>query len=156
LRRRYLAGMPLSFRRRTDRLPPLLKTEHQSPGERLDAHLRANPLPPIARRPVADAGYSRHAPQRALQMRDDGMRRLRTVTHSLVAGAVALTGALAVVAANGFRGHTVVTPTSSAQPLNSSAAPANTATAPSPAAVQAPNQAPTQTAAAPVAVSGGS
>jgi hypothetical protein len=102
-----------------------------------------------SRRPAA-SGLELEA-RRAVQARDAGLRRISAVTRWLAAGVVALSGALALIAAGGFRGHAVA---SSAALSVGSAAQTPT---PSPASgVQAPSQAPVQTPAAPVVVSGGS
>jgi hypothetical protein len=46
------------------------------------------------------------------QMREIGMRRLLLAKRWILAGSVALTGALAAVAANAFPGKTIATPAS--------------------------------------------
>jgi cytoskeletal protein RodZ len=58
------------------------------------------------------------ATRRAIRARDAGLRRINAVTRGLVAAVVALSGALAVLAANGFHGHTLASRTAppSAQP----------------------------------------
>jgi len=104
-------------------------------------------------------------------MRDSGLRRLRTATGSLVVAATALAGIFAGIAAGTTPGRRLVRaqrmaatakpqpsrresppvpPPPPLPPLGSTAAPAPT---PAPAA---PAQPPTTTAAPPVAVSGGS
>ena len=152
------------------------------------------------------------ATRRAIRTRDAGLRRISAVTRGIVAVVVALSGALAVLAANSFHGHTLASRTTqqplSARPASATAlarsrsrrgssahrsssedAPApssasastqttasqttahastaaatqtqsqtqtQTATAGSSASLAQPSQAPVQTPAAPVAVSGGS
>jgi hypothetical protein len=86
--------------------------------------------------------------------RDAGLQRISALTRGLIAGVVALSGALAVIAANGFHGHThqnaaVQTQTTQTQ----TNAPSSASSALQPAS-QPPVQ--VQTPAPPVVVSGGS
>jgi hypothetical protein len=92
------------------------------------------------------------ATRRAVLARDAGLQRISAVTRWLTAGVVGLSGALALLAAHAFQGHTLsnastTTPAQVTQP----AAPASTQSD-----LQQPSQAPVQTPAAPVVVSGGS
>lgn len=83
--------------------------------------------------------------QRSASARDAGLRRIGDVTRWLMAATAGLVGALALLAAGAFHGHTVSsTPTSPA------------ATASSANSLQAAEQAPQPAVSAPVAVSGGS
>jgi hypothetical protein len=83
--------------------------------------------------------------------RDAGLRRISAVTRWLTAGAVAASGALALIAANAFHGHTLSNTSSTSQTAVSQSSTASTASG-----LQPPAQAPVQTPAAPVVVSGGS
>jgi len=84
--------------------------------------------------------------QRSAVARDAGLMRIGALTRWLMAGAAGLTGALALVAAGSFHGHSV-------NPSSSSAA---TAAANQAAAIQSQTQVPQPTVSAPVVVSGGS
>jgi len=79
-------------------------------------------------------------------MRDAGLERISVVTRWLVAGVVALSSTLAVVAAGGFPGHASASPT----------APVSASPSSSPSGLQPPSQALAQAPAAAVVVSGGS
>jgi predicted lipid-binding transport protein (Tim44 family) len=108
--------------------------------------------------------HDAHTTQRATQARDVALRRLRRFTGGLIAGAVALTGAFAGVAASSThkrqvlvrtrrearRATTVTTP-----PLPPVPAAPEQAAAPPPAPAP-PAAAPVSTPAPPVVVSGGS
>jgi hypothetical protein len=48
--------------------------------------------------------------RRAIRARDAGLRRISAITRGIVACSVALSGALALLAASGFRGHSPVIP----------------------------------------------
>jgi hypothetical protein len=85
--------------------------------------------------------------------RDAGLRRISAVTRWTVAAVVALSGALALVAANAFHGHTVATTPSSA---TTSPAQTPTPSQGSPTQLQQPAQAPAPVQQVPVVVSGGS
>jgi cytoskeletal protein RodZ len=65
-------------------------------------------LPRIHERSAAE-----RAMRRAIRARDAGLRRITAITRGMVAAAVALCGLLAVLAANGFHGHTLVPRTDS-------------------------------------------
>lgn len=94
-----------------------------------------------------------------MMARDAGLRRIRAVTRWVAAGVVALSGALALIAADAFHGHTVSnTPSSSStSPGTSSGSQAQTqAPASTGDPVQQPTQAPQPTQEAPVVSSGGS
>jgi hypothetical protein len=101
-------------------------------------------------RPAAPGGAAETATRRAVLARDAGLARISVVTRWLIAGVIALSGALALIAANAFHGHTV-TASSSSSPTSS---PGAAAQASSP--VVAPTQPPASTSAPPVVVSGGS
>lgn len=95
--------------------------------------------------------------RRAVQARDAGLRKISSVTRWVIAGAVGLSGALALIAANSFHGRTIQSSPSSQTPSSqqlpaSTPAPSSTAAE----APQAPQQAPVQTPAQPAVVSGGS
>jgi hypothetical protein len=79
-------------------------------------------------------------------IRDGGLERISVVTRWLTAGVVALSGALAVVAAGGFPGHSPSTP----------AAPASASPSSSPSGLRPPSQTLAPAPAAAVVVSGGS
>jgi hypothetical protein len=107
------------------------------------------------------------ATRRAVLARDAGLRRVSLVTRWMVAGAVGLSGALALLAANAFHGHTIQSAPSSSttnepsgQTTPATTTPATTApatTTPSSGGLQPPSQAPAPAPApAPVVVSGGS
>jgi hypothetical protein len=87
--------------------------------------------------------------RRSIMARDAGLRRIADVTLWLTAGVVALSGGLALLAADSFRGHS-----SSASSSNAAAQlsqPQNVDNGLGPI-----NQAPAQSPAAPVVTSGGS
>lgn len=98
------------------------------------------------------AGPEEIATRRAVLARDAGLQRISAVTRWLTAGVVGLSGALALLAAHAFHGHTLSNAsTTTPSPVTQPAAPASTA-----GELQQPSQAPVQTPAAPVVVSGGS
>jgi cytoskeletal protein RodZ len=119
---------------------------------------------PHSQRPDASAR------QHAIRARDAGLRRISALTRGLAAGAVGLTGTLALLAAGSFHGKTVaVTPRPAATvaaesatqgPVARSASAATTVTTTTTttqsAAPAAPSAPPAPTPAAPVVVSGGS
>ena len=94
--------------------------------------------------------------------RDMGLRRISAVTHGTIAGVVALSGVLAVIAANGFHGHTYSNNAAQSQTARTQTPQTQTPQTQTPAssspssALQPSSQPPVQTAAAPVVVSGGS
>ena len=108
-----------------------------------------------ATRPRA-IGQAETATRRAVIARDAGLRRISTVTRWVIAAAVGLSGALALIAANAFHGRTISNSSSSQTPATQQQAPATPATPSVSQGPQAPQQAPAQTPAAPVVVSGGS
>jgi len=98
------------------------------------------------------AGPEALATRRAVIARDAGLSRISAVTRWITAGVIGLSGALALLAAHAFHGHTLSNAsTNTPAPVTQSAAPANTQSD-----LQQPSQAPVQTPAAPVVVSGGS
>ena len=107
------------------------------------------------------------ATRRAVVARDAGLRRISAITRGSIAGAVTLSGALAVIAANGFHGHTssntaartqtTRTQTAQTQTAQTQTTQTQTTAASSTSSVlQPPSQAPVQTPVAPVVTSGGS
>ena len=100
------------------------------------------------------------AGRRAVMARDAGLRRISRVTRRVILGAVALSGGLAVTAANAFHGHTIVTgsssTTSTQQPSVSTQQPSVSTQQPSSSGLSAPAQTPAPTPVQPVVVSGGS
>lgn len=97
--------------------------------------------------------------RRAVMARDAGLRRISSVTRRVVLAAIALSGGLAVTAANAFHGHTIVTgssSTSSTQASSTSAQDPSLPTQPSSSDLGAPVQTPEPTTVQPVVVSGGS
>ena len=106
--------------------------------------------PQAPRRPSIESAEI--AGRRAVIARDAGLRRISRVTRRVIVGAVALSGGLAVTAANAFHGHTIVTSsqgTAATQPSSAS-------TQPSSSGLSAPAQTPAPTPVQPVVVSGGS
>jgi len=106
-----------------------------------------------------------HSTQRAVLARDAALRRLRRLTGGMIAGAVALTGIFAGVAASSTHPRKLVRAGArprvrravSTPPLPPVPAAPASASAPPPAATPAPPaQAPTPVQAPPVVVSGGS
>jgi hypothetical protein len=98
------------------------------------------------------AGPEEVARRRAVIDRDAGLLRISAVTRWITAGVVGLSGALALLAAHAFHGRTLSNAsTNTPAPVTQSAAPASTQSD-----LQQPSQAPVQTPAAPVVVSGGS
>lgn len=93
------------------------------------------------------------AGRRAVMARDAGLRRISRVTRRVVLGAAALSGGLAVTAANAFHGHTIVTPPSG---TSSTQASSSSVQSPTSSGLNAPAQAPALTPVQPVVVSGGS
>ena len=96
------------------------------------------------------------ATRRAVIARDAGLQRISAITRGAIAGAVTLSGALAVIAANGFHGHTLSNTAAQTQTTQTQ----TTATSSTSSALQPPSQPPSQPPVrAPVAavvVSGGS
>ena len=84
--------------------------------------------------------------------RDAGLQRISAITRGTIAGAVTLSGALAVIAASGFHGHTLSNPTTQTPTTQTP----TTATSSTASALQSPSQPPVQTPAPAVVVSGGS
>jgi hypothetical protein len=99
-----------------------------------------------------DAGPA--ASRHAVLARNAGLRRISSVTRWIAGAAVGLSGALAVIAAGSFHGHTAST--ASTQAPASQGAAAAVPPADSASAIAPPASTPTPTAAPPVAVSGGS
>jgi hypothetical protein len=89
--------------------------------------------------------------RRRIQLRDGGLWRIGAATRWLLAGAVSATGALALLAAGTFHGHTLAPPTAQAASANSASQTAGSA-----GPLAAPAQPPTTSAAPAVVVSGGS
>ena len=102
--------------------------------------------PRAPRRPSIEAAEI--AGRRAVMARDAGLRRISRVTRRVILGAVALSGGLAVTAANAFHGHTIVT--------NNAPTSSTSSTSGDSSGLNAPSQAPAMTPVQPVAVSGGS
>jgi hypothetical protein len=99
-----------------------------------------------------DNGPAEIAARRAVMARDAGLRRISGVTRWLTAGAVAVSGALALIAAQAFHGRTLSNTSSTGQPaVSQTSAPSSASSG-----LQPPAQAPAQTPVAPVVVSGGS
>ena len=99
------------------------------------------------------------AGRRAVMARDAGLRRISRVTRRVIVGALALSGGLAVTAANAFHGHTIVTSTRgtpTTQPSSATIQPSSTSTQPQSSGLQARAQARAPTPVQPVVVSGGS
>jgi hypothetical protein len=97
------------------------------------------------------------ATRRAVIARDAGLRRISAITRGAIAGAVTLSGALAVIAASGFHGHTSSTTAAQTRTTQTQTTQTQTtATSSTSSALQPPSQAPVQTPAAPVVASGGS
>jgi len=102
------------------------------------------------------------ATRRAVMARDAGLRRISAVTRWTAAAVVVLSGALALIAAKAFHGHTVANTTNVTQtttPATTTPAtttPATTTPATTTPAIQQPAQAPAPIQQAPVAISGGS
>jgi hypothetical protein len=118
------------------------------------SHTAASTATRRAPRPPADPGANPAAGRRAVIARDAGLRRISRATRWIAAGAVGLSGALAVIAADSFHGH--VASTASTQAPASQSAPASVPAANSAGAIAPPASTPTPTPAPPVAVSGGS
>jgi hypothetical protein len=96
-----------------------------------------------------DAGQA--ASPRSVLARDAGLRRISSATRWIAAGAVGLSGALAVIAADSFHGHAASTQAAASQSAPATVPPVNSG-----GNISAPASTPTPTAAPPVAVSGGS
>lgn len=97
--------------------------------------------------------------RRAAVARDAGLRRIAAVTRWTVAAIVVLTGALALIAAKAFPGHSVSSTRASVTPASTPATTTPTTTTPTTTTtpeLQQPAQAPASTQQAPVATSGGS
>jgi len=92
------------------------------------------------------------ATRRAVIARDAGLRRISAITRGAIAGAVTLSGALAVIAASGFHGHTSSNPAAQTQTTQTQ----TTAASSTSSVLQPPSQPPVQTPVAPVVASGGS
>ena len=107
--------------------------------------------PQTPRRESSEA--AKIAGRRAVMARDAGLRRISRVTRRVVLGAVALSGGLAVTAANAFHGHTIVTGSSSTTSTQTSPPPAQSSSS---SGLSAPAQTPAPTPVQPVVVSGGS
>jgi hypothetical protein len=95
--------------------------------------------------------------RRAVMARDAGLRRISSMTRRIVLGAIALSGGLAVTAANAFHGRTIATgsnaSTTSTSQNNGAASQTQSGSDGLSAPQQAPAPAPVQQ---PVVVSGGS
>jgi hypothetical protein len=91
-----------------------------------------------------------------MRARDHGLRRISDVTRWLIAGAVALTGALAVLADRSFHGHASSTAAASSSVASSSTTAATNQGSATATPLQSAQSSPTVTPAAPVVVSGGS
>jgi hypothetical protein len=98
-------------------------------------------------------GPAEIATRRAVMARDAGLRRISAVTRWLTAAAVALSGALALIAANAFHGHTL---SNTAQTTSQTGVGQTSTSSTTSNGLQPPAQAPAATPAAPVVVSGGS
>ncbi len=113
--------------------------------------------PRVPRRPRPPRAHSisetELAERRRIQIRDGGLWRIGAATRWLLAGAVSATGALALLAAGTFHGHTLAPAAATAQAASASTA---SPTAGSASSLAAPAQAPTTSAAPAVVVSGGS
>ena len=97
------------------------------------------------------------ATRRAVIARDAGLRRISAITRGTIAGAVTLAGALALIAANGFHGHTLSnTAAQTANPQTPTTQTQTTVTSSAAIALQPSSQPPVQTPVAPVVASGGS
>ena len=100
------------------------------------------------------------AGRRAVMARDAGLRRISSVTRRVILGAIALSGGLAVTAANAFHGHTIPSGSSSSPSTAStqaaSQAASQAAQSSGSSGLSAPAQAPVPTPVQPVVVSGGS
>jgi len=113
--------------------------------------------PQAPRRPSIEAAEI--AGRRAVMARDAGLRRISRVTRRVIVGAVALSGGLAVTAANAFHGHTIVTSppvTPATQPSSATTQPSSASTQSPSSGLEAPAQTPAPTPVQPVVVSGGS
>ena len=124
--------------------------------------LRRRPDQPVQLSPQR-RNPDRAATRRAVNARNNGLRRISSVTRWTLAGAVGLSGALALIAANAFHGRTIQNNPSSSSSQSGAAASQTTPAQTTPAqgqtdqsGLQAPAQAPVQTPAPPVVVSGGS
>jgi len=96
------------------------------------------------------------ATRRAMLARDAGLAKISVVTRWMVGGVLALSGGLALIAANAFHGHTIHT-TSSSTGATSTSAGQTTPSVTTPATTTAPAvTTPAVTTPAPVVVSGGS
>jgi len=112
-------------------------------------------MSPQARR-RASAEAAEVAGRRAVMARDAGLRRISSMTRRAIVGAIALSGGLAVAAANAFHGHTIVTNNTSSSSTASTQAASSGAQSSNSAGLNAPAQVPVPTPVTPVAVSGGS
>ena len=96
------------------------------------------------------------ATRRAVMARDGGLRRISAVTRWTAAAVIALSAALALVAAKAFHGHTVTTAPVTSTQAPETTNPGTTTPATTTPAVQQPAQAPAPVQQVPVVVSGGS
>ena len=96
------------------------------------------------------------AGRRAVMARDAGLRRISRVTRRVVLGAIALSGGLAVTAANAFHGHTITTGSSTQASSTSTQASSSSTQSTTSSGLSAPAQTPAPTPVQPVVVSGGS
>jgi hypothetical protein len=116
----------------------------------------ASSEPRTARQPRQRAGHPVSAAQLAerhrIQVRDAGLWRIGAATRWLLAGAIGSTGALALLAAGTFHGHTLASPQAAQTTTQSAGASAPQSTN----SIAAPAQPPVSSAATPVVVSGGS
>lgn len=104
------------------------------------------------------AGAVETAARRAVMARDEGLRRISAVTRWSAAAVVVLSGALALIAAKAFHGHTVTTTAAGAAPPRAGGAPTagQSQVAPPTTQLQQPAQAPAPVQQVPAVVSGGS
>jgi|GEM_PF-3000616 hypothetical protein len=113
----------------------------------------ASDQPRVPRSPRAPRAHAfsetELAERRRIQIRDGGLWRIGAATRWLLAGALSATGALALLAAGTFHGHTLA-------PATAQAASANPQTTGTAGPIAAPAQPPTTSAAPAVVVSGGS
>lgn len=115
----------------------------------------ASDEPRVPRRPRAPRAHALSeaelAERQRIQIRDGGLWRIGAATRWLLAGAVSAAGALALLAASTFHGHTLPPPTAQAASANSASQTAGSA-----GPIAAPAQSPTTSTAPAVVVSGGS
>ncbi len=117
----------------------------------------ASDEPRVPRKPRAPRAHAfsetELAERQRIQIRDGGLWRIGAATRWLLAGAVSATGALALLAAGTFHGHTLTSAAATAQAASASTGSQTTGSASPPAAAAQP---PTTSAAPAVVVSGGS